>query len=313
MNYKVLVTCPPMLKQIQKFNEKFEELKIDITTPNIIQTMSEDELVKILPYHHGWIIGDDPATFKVLNAGKEGLFRCAVKWGIGTDNIDFNACNKLSIPIQNTPGMFGSEVADLAMCYILGLARDAFLIDREVRKGNWLKLTGISLKGKKIGIVGLGDIGKNIAKRANAHEFSIIGWDPNANDLPSYVNHIQEWPMDIETCDFLVFACALNKKTHHIFNSDILKAVKKGVRIVNISRGQLIDEKALLEGLQNKIITSVALDVFESEPLSNKDFLSYDNCIYGSHNGSNTIDAVTRASEEAISILYKMLKKEIKS
>ena len=80
------------------------------------------------------------------------------------DNVDIEACKKLNIPIINTPGMFGAEVADLAMCYILGLARDAFFIDREIRKGNWPKPSGISLGGKIIGIVGLGDIGLNIAK-----------------------------------------------------------------------------------------------------------------------------------------------------
>ena len=178
MIYKVLITCPPMLKQINEFKETFKNLKFDVTAPEIIQTMSENELIKILPEHDGWIIGDDPATSQVFKAGKRGKLKAAVKWGIGTDNVDFEACKELNIPIINTPGMFGAEVADLAMCYLLGLARDAFFIDREVRTGNWPKPAGVSLSGKILGIVGLGDIGKNIAKRAHAHELNIIGWDP---------------------------------------------------------------------------------------------------------------------------------------
>ena len=120
-------------------------MDIDITTPDVVQTLTVDELIDIVPQHDGWIIGDDPATFEVFEAGKAGQLKVAVKWGIGVDNVDFAACDRLGIPITNTPGMFGAEVADLAMCYILGLARDAFFIDREVRSGNWPKPAGISL------------------------------------------------------------------------------------------------------------------------------------------------------------------------
>ena len=114
MSYKVLVTCPPMIKQIEKF-EGILKKDFEITVPDFVQTLSEEELIKIVPQHHGWIIGDDPATRRV-ESGKAGRL-CAVKWGIGTDNIDFNACEELSIPIINTPGVFG-KVADLAMCYV---------------------------------------------------------------------------------------------------------------------------------------------------------------------------------------------------
>ena len=92
-------------------------------------------------------------------AGKRGRLK-VLKWGIGVDNVDMSACKELGIPISNTPNMFGNEVADLAMCYISGLAGDSFLIDREIRRGNWIKPTGITLHNKVLGIVGLGDIGK---------------------------------------------------------------------------------------------------------------------------------------------------------
>jgi len=312
MTYRVMITCPPMLKQIDQFKEKFTELDIDITTPNVVQTLTVNELIDIVPQHDGWIIGDDPATAEVFKAGKAGKLRVAVKWGIGVDNVDFSACKKLGIPITNTPGMFGAEVADLAMCYILGLARNAFFIDREIRSGNWPKPTGISLLGKTIGIVGLGDIGKNIAKRASAHDLNIIGWDPFVDVLPEYIELQNNWPMGIEECDFIVFACALNDKTRYLFNQSILEKLKQGVRIVNVSRGPLINETALLRGLNSGIIASAALDVFENEPLrKNHPILSHDRCILGSHNASNTIDAVIRASHEAINLLHGMLKKEV--
>ena len=311
MSLKVLVTCPPMLRQIDSFRKVFASLDIEITTPDVVQVLTVEQLLELVPQHDGWIIGDDPATAEVFEAGVAGRLKAAVKWGIGVDNVDFSACKRLGIPITNTPGMFGAEVADLAMCYVLGLARDAFLIDREIRQGGWPKPAGISTAGKTIGIIGLGDIGRSIAKRAQAHDMAVIGWDPYAKDIPDYIALQEQWPTNIGCCDFLVFACALTEENHHLFDETILSLVKKGVRLANVSRGPLISEKALLKGLADKTIKSAALDVFEIEPLSpSNQILNYPQCILGSHNGSNTVDAVIRASQQAISLLAKILQKE---
>lgn len=308
MKTKILITCPPMLKQIDSFKEKFDELNMSITTPEVLQTLTVDQLMDLVPLHDGWIIGDDPATAEVFKAGKSGYLKAAVKWGIGVDNVDFSACEKLSIPITNTPGMFGAEVADLAMCYLLGLARDAFFIDREIRAGNWPKPAGMSLKKKVLGIVGLGDIGRNIAKRANSHDLEILGWDPYVVELPDFIEKIEKWPDSIQRCDFIIFACALTEETKYLFNHSILDKLKSGVRIINISRGHLVEEAALMSGLDNGIVDSAALDVFEDEPLGkDHSILKYDRCILGSHNASNTIDAVERASTEAINSLHAFL------
>ncbi len=306
---KVLITCPPMLEQIDIFRDKFRNLNIEITTPKVTQTLHVEELLKIVPNHDGWIIGDDPATREVFEAGKAGNLKAAVKWGIGVDNIDFDACKELNIPITNTPGMFGAEVADLAMCYILGLARETFYIDRKIREGFWPKPSGISLLDKTIGIVGLGDIGLNISKRAKAHGLKVIGWDPYVNQLPDGVKYQDAWPKGIELCDFLVFACALTKSSRYLFSRSLLKHLKDGVRVINVSRGGLIDEDALVEALTSGIVYSAALDVFEEEPLTmNHKILQHPRCILGSHNGSNTIDAVIRASNESIRIIEEMLR-----
>ena len=299
-----------MLKQIDQFQDLFASLDIEISTPDIVQTLSVEELLEIVPLHDGWIIGDDPATEEVFLAGKSGKLKAAVKWGIGIDNVDFSACKKLGISVTNTPGMFGAEVADLAMCYILGLARDAFFIDREIRKGGWPKPAGISLPGKTLGVVGLGDIGRNIAKRAKAHELKIIGWDPYAKSVPNYIHVGGAFPLEVPSCDFIVFACALTEDNHYMLNESVLDLLKPGVRVVNVSRGPLIKESALLQGLTTGVISSAALDVFEVEPLAQtNELLTHPKCIVGSHNGSNTIDAVIRASDEAIKLLYAMLKK----
>lgn len=309
MSLKVLVTCPPMLKQINSFNDVFSNLDMIVTAPQVTQTLSEKELLSLVPKHDGWIIGDDPATYKVFSAGKSGNLKAAVKWGIGVDNVDFSACKELSIPITNTPGMFGAEVADLAMCYILGLAREAFYIDREIRKGNWPKPSGLSLQGKTLGIIGLGDIGQNISKRAFSHDMKIVGWDPYIKSIPSYIDKIDQFPDEIDKCDFIVFACALTENNRHLFDENLLKLCKPGVRVINISRGQLIKESALISGLDSGQIEAAALDVYEVEPLkADSELINHPKCILGSHNGSNTVEAVHRASLHAIDLLYNMLK-----
>src|SRR5256885_975123 len=111
----VLITCPPTLKAMDHYRARFTEQAVEVVTPNVVQTLSEEELIALLPEFDGWIIGDDPATRRVFAAGKAGRLRAAVKWGVGVDNVDFAACHDLGIPISNTPGMFGQEVADVAL------------------------------------------------------------------------------------------------------------------------------------------------------------------------------------------------------
>ena len=157
---RILVTCPPMLGMIDSFNPLFEKYGVEVTAPKVIQTLSVEELKDLVPQHDGWIIGDDPATREVFQAGRLGRLKAAVKWGIGIDNVDFSACKDLAIPIINTPDMFGSEVADIAMGYVIALARETFQIDRYIRDGHWPKPRGISLMGKTVALLGYGDVGK---------------------------------------------------------------------------------------------------------------------------------------------------------
>lgn len=306
---KILITCPPMLGMMDEFHHIFADKKVESTCPEVIQTLSENELSKLVPEHDGWIIGDDPATRRVFEAGKKGKLRAAVKWGIGVDNVDFNAAKEFGIPITNTPNMFGREVADVAMSYITALARETFLIDREVRKGGWPKPRGISLQGKTMGLIGFGDIGKNTAIRALAAEMNVIAYDPafkSTEQLPKV--QAAAWPEKLDECDFLVFTCSLNDRNRHMLNGDVLKRAKKGVRVVNVARGPLIHEEALIAALKAGTVHSAALDVFEQEPLSLSSPLhSFNNCIFGSHNGSNTADAVRRTSDRAIGLLFGFL------
>lgn len=307
---KILVTCPPMLGMIDQFRPLFAEHALEVTAPKVVQTLSVDELKELVPQHDGWIIGDDPATREVFAAGKAGRLKAAVKWGIGVDNVDFAACSELGIPIINTPNMFGGEVADVAVGYVIALARETFAIDRGVRQGDWPKPRGISLADKTVALVGFGDIGKNVAKRLLAADMRVIAYDPmaaNTRDLA--IVERAEWPLRLEEADFIVVTCALTPSSRHMVNSDTLAMAKAGVRVVNVGRGPIIDEAALEDALRSGKVHSAALDVFETEPLPMNAYLrTHPGCVLGSHNASNTVDAVTRTSRIAIGKLLDFLK-----
>ncbi len=297
-----------MLGLKDQFVPLLEARGIEVVCPDVVQTLSVGELCELVPLVDGWIIGDDPATELVFQKGKEGRLKAAVKWGIGVDNVDFSACENLGIPITNTPGMFGAEVADIGLGYVIALARETFSIDRGIRAGSWPKNRGMSLGGKTVGVIGYGDIGSNLSKRLNACDINVIAWDPGKTEISDSFVSLASWPESIEKCDFLVFTCALNDKNIHMLNSQVLEKCKKGVRIVNVARGPLIDEKALEQALENEIVHSVALDVFEVEPLPMNSLLrSHHLCILGSHNASNTQDAVEKTNIKAINQLCEFL------
>ena len=305
---KVLVTCPPMLNSEEQFLPILEDLGYEVYCPSVKQTLTEIELIKLVPGFDGWIIGDDPASAQVFKAGKEGKLKASIKWGVGTDNIDFDACQKLGIKIANTPDMFGNEVADLALSYLISLARETYFIDRSIRKGLWPKNSGVSLEGKILGLVGYGDIGKNLANKAKIFGLKTIVYDPAIKKLNNDNIALELWPNKIQKCDFLVFTCALNKKNIHMFNKSVIKLCKTGLRVINVARGPLINEDDLCDGLRNHKIHSAALDVFENEPINSSSYLlEHPLCILGSHNGSNTIDAVHRTNKIAIDILHSFL------
>lgn len=307
---RVLVTCPPMLGVIERFRPLLAERGTELTTPKVVQVLSEEELIELLPSHDGWIAGDDPATAKVLQAGRDGRLRVVVKWGIGVDNIDHTAIERLGLLFANTPGMFGSEVADIAMSYVTALARETVFIDRTVRRGEWPKPRGISIGGKIMALVGVGDIGRNLARRALAAGMVVRGYDPafDRSAVPPEVTR-WEWPLGLDEADFVVFTCALTESSFHMLDADCISRLKAGVRVVNVARGGLIDEAALVDGLRSGIVHSAALDVMEHEPLPQDSPLrEFEKCVFGSHNASNTEEAVIRTTTRAIDELFRCLR-----
>ena len=298
-----------MLGMLPELRPRLEARGLGVHAPEVEQTLPEAELLDLVPRFDGWIIGDDPANRRVLEAGRRGRLKAAVKWGVGIDNVDFEAARELDLPVTNTPGMFGDEVADVAMSYLVGLARETFRIDRGVRAGGWPKPRGVSLAGKQVALVGFGDIGRCIARRLLAARMRVVAYDPRFERQPGLeAVRAATWPEGVEAADFMVLCCALTPENHHMVDDVLLAQVKPGLRLVNVARGPLIDERALARALESGAVHSVALDVFESEPLPRDSALRrFERTVFGSHNGSNTAEAVLRTSLEAIDLLCGFL------
>jgi D-3-phosphoglycerate dehydrogenase len=299
-----------MLRRIDGFRGPFTECRWDVSTPDVIQTLTIPDLISLVPQYDGWIIGDDPACAQVVEAGAAGRLRAAVKWGAGVDNVDFNAFARAGIPVVNTPGMFGNEVADIALGYVIGLGRHTFEIHTEVLRGGWPKPAGVSLAGKTAAVVGFGYVGQQMAARLKACGVLPLIYDPivEVDQVANAGFESAAWPEGLDRVDFLVLCCALTESNFHMLNESTLSACKRGVRIVNVARGGLIDEEALISALENGRVAACALDVFETEPLPiSSPLRELSSVVFGTHNSSNTVEAVDRTSFAAIELLQEML------
>jgi len=306
---QILISAPPFVNQKAVFREVLDELGFSAHWGVSKQQLSEEELIELLPKFDGWILGDDPCSRAVLNAGKRGNLKAVVKWGVGTDNIDFGALQELDIPFSNTPGVFGREVADLAIAYLINLSRHVIKVDNSVRSGSWLKPAGFSLADKDFAIVGFGDIGQNISKRLQASDVNVHVYEVDSGKTSGVERiTIHNWPEAIGEMDAVILACALTPENMNIINSDVLSKMKKGAIIVNVSRGGLISEEDLVESLMSGQIGGVALDVYQVEPLPELSSLrKCENVIFGTHNASNTIEAVKRTSNTSLELMSKFL------
>jgi D-3-phosphoglycerate dehydrogenase / 2-oxoglutarate reductase len=305
---KVLVSCLHLQRHIDKYRDLLAQRGIAVETPAVAQQLSEDQLVEIIGRFDGVIAGDDEFTAKVLQKAER--LKILIKWGIGVDAIDLKEAERLGIPVKNTPAMFGDEVADVTMGYVIMLARGLHQLDRGVRRGEWPKIQGMSLRGKTLGVIGLGDIGRAVCRRAAAFGMRVIGYDPV--DVCEDAQAGGVGPVDlntlVEASDVISLSCALTADNRHLLGGPEFARMKDGVLIVNAARGSLIDEKALAAALASGRVGGAALDVFENEPLPGDSPLrDFDSCVFGTHNGSNTLEAVERVNDKTVEMLIDAL------
>lgn len=299
-DHRVLVTCRHVWAHEDRVRAHLADHGVDADFPRFNgQQLEADDLIPVLKDYDGILAGDDDLSRQVLESAALRL-KVISKWGIGVDAIDASAAAELGIKVFNTPGVFGDELADYAMGYIHMIARRQHEVSARVKSGEWHQVRGVSLAGKTLGIVGLGSSGRALALRGAASGMRIVGCDVAA------VGDVRDCEVvDIEAvfaeADVISLHVPATPETSHLIDVDAIRRMKQGVWIVNTSRGALIDEPALVEALESGAVGAAALDVFDEEPVARDNpLLGFDNVVAGSHNGSNTVEAVERTTRMAV-------------
>ena len=229
--------------------------------------------------------------------------------GVGVDNIDADAATRHGIVVMNTPGANAVAVAELTIGVMLALARSLPRANTTMHAGKWEKksLQGAELRGKTLGILGLGRVGLEVARRARSFGMEIAGHDPFVSQSIARENEVQLLSLDelFAKADYLSLHVGLTKQTEGIINADTLKKMRRGVRIVNCARGELIVDAALADALRSGQVGGAALDVFHEEPLKSSAFFDLDNVILTPHIAGSTAEA-----QEAVGIQIAMQVKE---
>ena len=291
MNYKVLFTAPYMIPVVDRFRPVFDRYGIDLIVPDVHERMEEVDLLGYAGQFDGAICGDDRYTARVLEACAPRL-RVISKWGTGVDSIDAAACSRYGIKLCRTPNAFTLPVADTVLGYILAFARRQPWMDREMKQGKWEKIPGRSLSECTLGVVGVGNIGKAVTRRARAFGMQVYGTDIIEID-PVFITEtgieMTSLPSLLANSDFVSVNCDLNPTSHHLINSDTLALMKPNAILINTARGPIVEEQALTEALQTKRLAGAALDVFEHEPLPlDSPLMKMDNVLLAPHNSNSS-------------------------
>ncbi len=309
MNERILISNLQLQRTLADHRHRLDERHAELILPSIQQQLTEVEMLELIPGVDGMIAGDDYVTRAVLERADR--LRIVSKWGVGTDAIDLAAAAELGIRVTNTPGMFGDEVADVAIGYLIMIARELHRTDRAVRAGEWAKPDGRSLAGRTMGVVGLGHIGRAVARRALAMGMRVLGAEIDPTNQASAAQlgvEVVSLEALLAESQVVSLNAPLTAGSHHLLNADSIAVLPRGAWIINTARGGLIDEAALITALGSGQVGAAALDVYEVEPLPMTSPLRrFEQVILGSHNASNTVEARHRTSELAIENLIRGL------
>ena len=297
---RVLVSNIMMLKERDRFDTTLRGMGYEPVWPEVAQFMDEAQCQGLVGDIDGWLAGDDRITKRVLQAALPRL-KVIAKWGTGTDSIDRAAAADLGVPVLNSPGAFADAVAEVAFGLILMLTRHLGVIDRTIRTGGWPKPRGVELRGAVLGMIGRGAIGGRIAELGQAFGMAVIHHDPFVAGSVA--------PLEVAAgADIVCLACALTPANRHIVNAGFLAAMKPTAILVNVARGPLVDEAALVAALRAGTIAGAALDVFEDEPVTRANPLTgMDSVVLSSHNANNGLRAVEAVHANTLRNLASVL------
>lgn len=310
MKYTVLFTAPYMIPFVERFKPVFDKYNIELIVPDVRERMEEEDLLKYAGQFDGAICGDDRYTARVIEACAPRL-KVISKWGTGIDSLDGEACVRHSVSIGRTPNAFTTPVADTVLGYMLAFARRQPWMDAEMKSGKWEKIPGKALSECTLGVIGVGNIGKAVTRRAKAFGMKVYG-----NDIVD-IDHVFITETGIEmtslhallfNSDFVSINCDLNPTSRHLMNAETFALMKPTAVLINAARGPIVEERALIEALQSKRLAGAALDVFEVEPLPlDSPLMKIDNVMLAPHNSNSSPAAWERVHWNTIKNLVEGL------
>lgn len=269
--------------------------------------LTSRELAAFLPGVDGVVAGLDAYDASALKSADR--LRVISRYGAGCDRVDLEAATESGIVVTNTPGANAQAVADLAIGLMLSVARRIPALNSDLLAGKWTRGRGIELYGKTLGIVGVGAIGRAVARRAQGFSMTVLGYDPHVDAALMEPEHITATSLEtlLRTCDVVSLHLPLVPQTRHILGRAEMAEMRPGAILINTSRGGLVDEEAAREGLCDGHLGGMGLDVFETEPPTDSVLLGLDQVVTTPHVGAHTQEAVERMASMAIANLVDVL------
>jgi D-3-phosphoglycerate dehydrogenase / 2-oxoglutarate reductase len=301
--FTVLMSAPYMIPSLSRFKPVFDHYGIELLLLPVEERLEEEQILAVAGKFDGAVCGDDRFTRRALKACAPRL-KVISKWGTGIDSIDREAAAELGVQVRNTPNAFTLPVADSVLGYILTFARRFPWMDRAVKSGKWGKIPGHSLSECTLGVVGVGNIGKAVLRRARAFGMKLLGNDiiPIAPDF-ILENGVEMVSLDelLARSDYVSLNCDLNPTSRHLMNETTLRKMKPKAVLINAARGPIVDEMALIHALEEGWIAGAALDVYEVEPLpATSALLKMDQVLLAPHNANSSPAAWERVHRNTI-------------
>ncbi len=294
MTYKVLV--------LEGITERgLEVLRAEGWEVDLHKALPSPELAAMVgPYHAMTIRSGSRITAEVLEAARS--LRVIGRPGVGVDNVDLEAATRRGIVVMNSPGGNIASTAELAVALLLACARNVPQADAAMKAHRWDRkaFAGAELFGKRIGVVGLGRIGREVAARCRALGMEVVAYDPFVAGPVAESLHAEllSWEEVLATSDFLTLHTTLTRDTRHLLGKEALARIKPGVRIVNAARGELVDEEALLAALENGRVAAAAIDVHAEEPPRDWRLAAHPRVVATPHIGAATAEAQERVGTD---------------
>jgi D-3-phosphoglycerate dehydrogenase len=291
------MTAPYMIPFLERFKPVLEKYHIELIVPEVEERMEESDLLQYAGQFDGAICGDDRYTARAIEACTPRL-KVISKWGTGVDSIDAEACKRFGVMLGRTPNAFTTPVADTVLGYMLAFARRQPWMDKAMKSGEWKKIPGKTLSECTLGVIGIGNIGKAVTRRARAFGMKVLGTDIIDIDhvfISESGIHMTDLHALLSDADFISVNCDLNPTSHHLINAETLSRMKSTAVLINTARGPIVHEVDLISALQSERIAGAALDVFEHEPLpKDSPLLKMDNVMLAPHNSNSSPTAWER-------------------